>query len=178
MTIFGRRLSEYVAFTAPFLGLILVVGIARLALSLGGVPNSTVKWFSVTGLVWIGVVYYSIKVHTSGFGSYKQLLVICALQNLAAQAVVISGIVLAILTGVGNIFSAPEYAFGGAFCGFIRGGSVREKSGSVRQSLRASATATAPCQSFPPRTTPSPHRRTAPASAPRDSTTPATPRSP
>jgi hypothetical protein len=113
MTIFGRRLSEYVAFCRPFLILIPVVGIARLVLSIGGVPNSTTKWFSMTALVWIGVVYYSVRVHTGGFGSYKQLLVICALQNLEAQAVAIFGIVLAILTGTGNIYSAPEYAFGG-----------------------------------------------------------------
>src|SRR5262245_61211350 len=112
MIIFGKRLSEYVTFSKPFLVLIPVVGIARLALSLGGTPNSTAKWISVTALVWIGVVYYSIRVHTSGFGSYKQLLVICVLQNLVAQVVIISGIVLAILTGTGNIYSAPEYAFG------------------------------------------------------------------
>ena len=112
MIIFGKRLSEYVAFSKLFLGLILVVGITRLALSLVGVANSTAKWFSVTGLVWIGVLYFSIRVHTRAFGSYKQLLVICVLQNLVAQAVVISGILIAIFTGAGNIFSAPEYAFG------------------------------------------------------------------
>ena len=113
MTIFGRRLSEYVAFSRVFLILILVAGIARLALSLGGVPNSTAKWFSMTGLAWIGVVYYAIRVHTSGFGSYKQLLPVVALLNFVAQAIAIIGIVIAIFTGTGNIFSAPEYAFGG-----------------------------------------------------------------
>ena len=112
MTIFGKPLSEYVAFAKVFLGLILVVGITRLALSLGGVPDSTAKWFSMTALVWIGVLYYPIRVHTKGFGSYKQLLVLIALQNFVAQAIAIAGIVLAIFTGVGNIFSAPEYAFG------------------------------------------------------------------
>jgi hypothetical protein len=112
MTIFGRRLSDYAAFCRFFLVLIPVVGITRLLLSLEGVPNSTAKWFSVTALVWIGVLYYSIRVHTRGFGSYKQLLVICVLQNLVAQAVIIFGIVLAMVTGTGNIYSAPEYAFG------------------------------------------------------------------
>jgi hypothetical protein len=113
MTIFGKPLSQYVAFSKLFLGLILGVGITRLALSLGGVPNSTAKWFSMTAVGIIGMVYYAIRVHTSGFGSFKQLLVICTLQNLVAQAIAISGIVLAIITGAGNIFSAPEYAFGG-----------------------------------------------------------------
>ena len=113
MNFFGKRLSEYVAFAKPFLGLILVVGIARLALSLGGVPNSTTKWLSINAVIWIGVLYYSIRVHTSGFGSYKQLLPICVLQSLAAQAVIVPGIIIAIFTGNDNIFSVPEYSFGG-----------------------------------------------------------------
>ena len=82
MTIFGKRLSEYIAFSRVFLILIFVVGIARLALSLGGVPNSTAKWLSMTAVAWIGVVYYSIRVNTSGFGSYKQLLPVVAAPEL------------------------------------------------------------------------------------------------
>jgi hypothetical protein len=113
MNVFGRRFSEYVQFCRFFLILIAICGIVRLALSVGGVPNSTAKWFSVTTLVWIGVLYYSVRVHTTRFGSYKELLVLCVLQNLVAQAVIISGIILAIITGTNNIFSAPEYAFGG-----------------------------------------------------------------
>ena len=112
MSIFGKRLSEYVDFCKPFLVLIPIVGIVRLALSLSGAPNSTARWFSVTALVWIAVLYYAVRVHTRRFGSYKQLLVISALLNLAAQVIIIGGIVLAIVTGTGNIFSAPEYAFG------------------------------------------------------------------
>jgi hypothetical protein len=110
---FGKRLSDYIAFCGPFLLLILATGIVRLALSLGGAPNATAKWFSMSALVWIGVLYYSIRVHTTGFGSYKHLLVICTLQNLVAQAIALFGILLAIFTGTDNIFSAPEYSFGG-----------------------------------------------------------------
>src|SRR5436309_312492 len=112
MTIFGRPLSQYVEFCKPFLVLVPVAGIIRLALSLGGVQNSTAKWISVTALVGIGVLYYSVRVHSCGFGSYKQLLLISVLLNLAAQVVIIFGIVLAIVTGTPNIYSSPEYAFG------------------------------------------------------------------
>jgi hypothetical protein len=112
MTIFGKRLSEYFAFSKPFLILIVVVGIARLALSLGGVPNSAAKWLSITAVIWIGVLYFSIRVHTSGFGSYKHLLPICVLQSLTAQVIIVPAIVLAIFTGHDNIFSAPEFSFG------------------------------------------------------------------
>jgi hypothetical protein len=112
MTIFGRRLSEYVAFAKPFLGLILVVGIARLALSLGGASSSITKWLSMTAVMWLGVLYYSIRVHTSGFGSYKQLLPICVLQSVTAQLIIVPAIILAIFTGRDNIYSVPEYSFG------------------------------------------------------------------
>jgi hypothetical protein len=113
MKIFGKPLSEYVAFAKLFLILIPLVGLLRLGLSLEGVPQSTVQLFSMTALGFIGMVYFAIRVHTTGFGSYKQLLVLIALTNLVAQMVAIVGILLAMVTGVGNIFSAPEFSFGG-----------------------------------------------------------------
>jgi len=113
MTIFGKPFGEYVAFAKVFLIFIPLVGLLRLGLSLEGMPNSTVRWFSMTAVGLIGMVYFAIRVHTTGFGSYKQLLVIVAMQNLLAQMVAIVGILLAIVTGVGNIFSAPEFSFGG-----------------------------------------------------------------
>ena len=89
-----------------------IVGLTRLALSLAGIPNSAVKWVSITAVLWIAVLYYAIRVHSRGFGSYKQLLAVYVLLNLMAQAVIISGIILAIFTRTANIYSAPEYAFG------------------------------------------------------------------
>jgi hypothetical protein len=108
MKIFGKSLSEYVSFEKGFLILILVVGLARLILSLAGVPNATVKFLSLTVLTLLGLLYYSVRVYTSGFGSYKQLLPVLALQVILSNLIVISGIVLSIVTGKENIFSAPE----------------------------------------------------------------------
>ena len=113
MAIFGKRLSDYVAFCRVFLILIALIGAMRLAVSLAGAPNATAKWLSMTVVVFIGVIYYSIRVHTSGFGSYKQLLPIVALLNITAHVIAIIGIAIAMSTGNDNIFSAPEYAFGG-----------------------------------------------------------------
>lgn len=113
MTIFGKPLSEYVAFAKVFLLLIAIVGITRLALSLAGVENATVKWLSISVVSLVGLVYYAIRVHTTGFGSYKQLLALIVIQSIVAQAIIIAGIVIAIFTGRDNIFSAPEYSGGG-----------------------------------------------------------------
>ena len=57
-------------------------------------------------------MYLSVRVHTTGFGSYKQLLVLCVLLNLSTQIISVAAIVLAILTDTNNIFSSPEFAFG------------------------------------------------------------------
>jgi hypothetical protein len=112
MTIFGKSLSEYFEVAKPFLGLMLVVGLTRLTLSLGGVPDSIARWLSITAVGWIGALYYAIRVHTSGFGTYRHLLPIYFLQSLTAQAIIAPSILLAILTGTDNIYSVPEFSFG------------------------------------------------------------------
>jgi hypothetical protein len=112
MRMFGKSLSEYIEFQKVILGLIIVVGVVRLALSMAGVSTSTVKWFSVTGVLLVGLVYYGIRAHTRGFGGYKHLLPLCVIQNLLAQVIVIAAIALAIFTGTDNIYSIPEYSGG------------------------------------------------------------------
>ena len=62
--------------------------------------------------MWIGVFYYSIRVRSTGFGSYKHLLPVLFLQSLVAQVFIAGAIILAIVTGTDNIFSVPEYSFG------------------------------------------------------------------
>ena len=113
MTIFGKTISEYVGFQKVILWLIVIVGIARLALSLGGVPNASAKWVSITAVIVVGAVYCTMKVHTTGFGSYKHLLPLLVIQGGLSQLIVAGSIVLAILTNKDNIFSAPEYSGGG-----------------------------------------------------------------
>src|ERR1041384_380713 len=105
MTIFGKPLSSYVSFATPILVLVAIVGVARLGLSLAGVENSTVKWLSISVANLIGLVYFAVRVHTAGFGSYKELLSLIVITNILAQAIIIAGIVIAIFTKHDNIFS-------------------------------------------------------------------------
>jgi hypothetical protein len=94
-------------FGKPFLFVVPAVGLVRLALSLSGVPNDTTKLFSMTVLVWIAVFYLATRDLT-----YKQLLFHIGLVNLSAQLVSVLAIAIAIFSGNGNVFSAPEFAFG------------------------------------------------------------------
>jgi hypothetical protein len=115
MKIFGKDFSAYINFQKIILLLILAIGLLRLGLSLGGLPVSVVKWFSITTALFVGLVYYSIRVYTSGFGSYRHLLPLLLIQGLLGQLVTVVGIAIAIYTQKDNIFSLPEYSqtFGG-----------------------------------------------------------------
>ena len=108
MTVFGKRLAEYARFEQVMLWLIGAVGLARLVLSLAGLSNDVVKWFSVTVVVLAGIFYCGVRVPSAGFGGYKHLLPLLYLQSVLAAAIVILGIVLARF-GLHNIFAANEY---------------------------------------------------------------------
>jgi hypothetical protein len=112
MTVFGKPVSAYVAFSKGVALLILAVGVTRLGLSLAGVSNSTTKWFAMNGVYFFGLLYLAIRVHTTGFGSYKHLLPSLVLPSLMLHGVAIAGIVIGMITGQDNVFTAPEYAFG------------------------------------------------------------------
>jgi hypothetical protein len=109
---FGKSLGQYLSFQQPFLILIVAVWLVRLALSLAGMPNATVKFVSVTVVLLLGTLYYGVAVHTRGFGSYKQLYPLVLFQSLTAETLVALAIVLGIVTGQDNIYTAPEYSGG------------------------------------------------------------------
>ena len=106
---FGKKVSEYLGFQKVWLALIAAVGLARLGLSLAGLPDSTVTFLSITVVGWLAILYYGVAVHTRGFGSYRQLLPLLVFQVLLVQAIAVFGILLAI-AGYQNIYAAPEYS--------------------------------------------------------------------
>jgi hypothetical protein len=108
---FGKRISEYLEFQKVVLGVLVVVGLARLGLSLAGMPTRTVAWFSMNVVAWAGIVYYGVAVHTRGFGSYRHLLPLGLFQTIVQQAIAVLGILLAI-AGLDNVYAAPEFSFG------------------------------------------------------------------
>ena len=106
---YGKRVSQYLAFQWPLLEATAIVGLARLGLSLAGTPDATVRWLSMNVLLWAGAVYYGIAVHRRGFGSYKQLLPLVFFQVVVLHVVAVTGILLAI-AGFPNVFAAPEFS--------------------------------------------------------------------
>jgi hypothetical protein len=109
MTVFGKKLSEYVAFEKAGLTLIAIVGFLRLVLSLAGVADATTRWLSMTAVSLPIIIYYGVVTHTKGFGSYRQLLPLYALQAIVVNTIVIAGILISAATGKATIFTAPEH---------------------------------------------------------------------
>jgi len=106
---FGKRVSQYLQFQRFPLLFVAVVGLARLTLSLAGLPDGTVQYLSITVAGWAVILYYGVAVHTRGFGSYKQLLPLLLFQVLLVQAIAVFAILLAI-AGWANIYAAPEFS--------------------------------------------------------------------
>jgi len=106
---FGKPLSEYVAFEKPVLILIAVVWALRLALSMAGVPVSAARFVSITWVLILASLYYGWAVGKRGFGSYKQLYGLNLVQGLFSQTLVALAIVFAMMIGKDNIYTIPEF---------------------------------------------------------------------
>jgi hypothetical protein len=105
---FGKSLSEYVAFQKPILILIAAVWAVRLALSMAGVPVAGAQVVSVTGVLVLGALYYGWAVGRKGFGSFKQLYGLNLVQGVFSQTLVALAIVLAMALGQDNIYTTPS----------------------------------------------------------------------
>jgi hypothetical protein len=109
---FGKKFEEYFRFDRWILILVGLVFAIRLGLSLSGWSFSQARWVSINLVLLVGLVYSAVAVHTTGFGSYKQLYGLLLLQVSVAHTLIGLAIILAIVTGQDNIFTAPE-VFGG-----------------------------------------------------------------
>lgn len=105
---FGKPYADYLRYQAPLLIAIAVVGLVRLALSISGQPDSMVKYFSITAVGAVGIVYYALTVRRRGFGSYREMLVLIFNQTFLANGIAIVGIVVAMM-GLPNIYDVPEF---------------------------------------------------------------------
>src|SRR5678816_1254929 len=101
---FGKKLSEYVRFERWILVLVAIAFVVRLSISLAGTPFTETRWVSINLVLLFGLIYCAVGVHTTGFGSYKQLFGLMLVQNAFAHFLIAFGIILGIVTGRENAF--------------------------------------------------------------------------
>ena len=90
-----------------FITAILAVGVIRLLLSLAGLPNSTVKYASMTVIILAGAVYFSVTTRTH-MGRLKDAFFLI----LPYLIVEVLALAYTWLSGRPTIFHAEEYSLG------------------------------------------------------------------
>src|SRR5436190_19976132 len=72
------------------------------------IPKAT-EWVSINLVLLVGVLYCAIAVQTRGFGTYKHLFPLLLFQTTTAHGLIGMGIILGIVTGHNNVFTALEH---------------------------------------------------------------------
>jgi len=120
LAMFGKKVKEYVRFERWILILIVVVFALRLGLSLAGASvggniaaldgnYKATEWVSINLVLLVGILYCAIAVQTTGFGTYKHLFPLLLFQTTIAHWLIGMGIILGIVTGHNNVFTAVEH---------------------------------------------------------------------
>ena len=86
---------------------ILCMGVIRFTLTVTGVPDSTVKYFSMTSVIAAAAVYFAITTRT-----HRERLNAAFLLILPYMVIEVAALAYTWATGHQTIFHAEEYSFG------------------------------------------------------------------
>lgn len=112
MKISGRGLGDHLRLLVPSFGLITAVFVLRMVLDAAGAPHSLVRACSVTVAGAGAVLVAVLLIHSRRFGGYSNVVVATLLLVIWEQLLISGAIAFFALTGVQNIYSAPEYSPG------------------------------------------------------------------
>jgi hypothetical protein len=104
---FGKPVSEYLALQKWWLVALVILGLSRIALSIGGPPSPAVRWGTSTNLLgYAAAVYYGVAGYRRGY-LFKQLYPLVLFHVIVFHALAILGILLTI-AGYPNLYATPE----------------------------------------------------------------------
>ena len=90
-----------------FIAAIAGMGVVRFILTMSGVPNDVVKYFSMTAIIIVGAIYFAIATAT-----HKERLKAAYLLVLPYMAIEVLALSYTWASGRATIFHAAEYSFG------------------------------------------------------------------
>ena len=110
MTLFGKSLREYARFVRVGIVLILLMGVARFAVGVSGVPyERATHLVSLTITTLVLALVYGARAAATGFGGYRQLLPAVALLGFAMYGFIVTAILVEGLGGIHGYFHAPGH---------------------------------------------------------------------
>jgi hypothetical protein len=99
---------------APLFGVIAAVWLLRLlAASISGIPVWIVQALSISVFVPICIILATLLIHTKRFGGYTNVVLSVFLLVSWGQLLIVGAIAFSVMTGIQNIYSAPEYSVPG-----------------------------------------------------------------
>src|SRR5262245_22360263 len=110
----GRRgLVEHLRFLGPLFALVGAVWALRMILAAAGAPHWLLGIVAVTVAAPVCVLLSAFLIHFRGFGSYANVVAASVLLNAWGQLLVVASIIFSVLTGLDNIYTAPEFSIPG-----------------------------------------------------------------
>ena len=103
-------LRDHVRLLVPLFALIAAIWMLRLVLDASGAPNGIVRVSSVTVAGAVSVLLAVVLMHVRRLGHYSNVIVATILLVFWAQLLIVLAIAFAAVTGVQNVFAAPEYS--------------------------------------------------------------------
>ncbi len=121
MKIGAHDLRDHLRILVPLFGVITAVWALRLVLDLAHCPAPVVRTASVNVAAAVAVLVAVVLIHFKRFGGYTSVVISAFLLIGWEEVLVVLAILATVLTGWVNIYTAPEYSFGGSHLRHIVG---------------------------------------------------------
>ncbi len=112
MKIGKHGFGEHLLMLAPLFGLITAVWALRWIADVASAPPVLVRGLSVSVAGAVAVLVAVILIHFKRFGSYTSVVVSAFSLILSEQVLIVLAIVVTMVSGKENIYTAPEFDFG------------------------------------------------------------------
>ncbi|MEK6304366.1 MAG: hypothetical protein AABO41_27060 [Acidobacteriota bacterium] len=112
MNICGYGLRDHIKLLGPMFGLIAVVWLLRWVLWEATEHHRSVLVLSVTALTSLSILVAVGLMHFRRFGSYLNVVVASFLLVTWGQLLIVAAILFAVVSGIENVYTAPEFSQG------------------------------------------------------------------
>lgn len=110
MKIGDHSLREHLRMLFPLFGFIAAIWLLRMLLDAAGAPRWLVRTFSVSGASSLAIVLAVLLIHVRQFGSYSNVFVTSLFLVAWRELLVTLAIIISLISGIENIYTAPEFS--------------------------------------------------------------------
>lgn len=105
-------LREHLGLLAPLFAFIAAVWALRIVVYAAGAPPLVLHVISVTVAGRLSILLAVVMIYRRRFGSYSSVVAAVFLLICWEEFLIVAGVIFTILTGIRNVYNAPEFSFG------------------------------------------------------------------